>query len=144
MSDATRIGDAEREAAIQALQHHLSAGRIDLDEFDERAARVAAARTRGELAPLFADLPEPHALGAVAPAPSVTGPSWQQVRQRSSGPLGGPLLGRFGEAAVALSPFIALALFFTLHVWWVWLLIPAAGALVYGNPGYGGRTRRRR
>lgn len=127
---------------MAALQQHLTAGRIELDEFSERSAAVAAARTRADLVPIFADLPEPHGVPAT-PVSLVKGrPGWRGVRQRSTGPIGGPLFGRLGETAVALSPFVALALFAIFGVWWVWLLIPAAGVIVYGN-NHGGRRSRR-
>lgn len=56
--DHVRIGYAERERAAALLGEHLAAGRLDTDEFDERVQRVYAARTGGELEPLFADLPD--------------------------------------------------------------------------------------
>ncbi|CAM3619759.1 DUF1707 domain-containing protein [Kibdelosporangium persicum] len=60
MSDPEiRVGDAEREEALQALGDHMSAGRLDIDEYGERTARVAASKTRGELLELFRDLPDP-------------------------------------------------------------------------------------
>ena len=55
-----RIGDAEREAAVQALGEHFAAGRLTKDEFDERSASAYAARTASSLRPLFVDLPGPH------------------------------------------------------------------------------------
>ena len=63
-----RIGDAEREAAAQALGEHYAVGRLTREEYDERAERVWAARTVADLRPLFADLPAPHA-GTGAPRP---------------------------------------------------------------------------
>ncbi|RSM74628.1 DUF1707 domain-containing protein [Kibdelosporangium aridum] len=54
-----RVGDAEREEALQALGDHMSAGRLDIDEYGERTARVAASKTRGDLLELFKDLPDP-------------------------------------------------------------------------------------
>ncbi|MGI8665746.1 MAG: hypothetical protein ACR2N4_06930 [Jatrophihabitans sp.] len=63
-------------------------------------------------------------------------PNWRHSRRASTGPLGGPLFGRLGERLVALSPFVAIVLFFTVaRVWWIFLIVPAAGALVYGNIG---------
>lgn len=59
MSGELRIGDQEREAAVAALGEHFAAGRIDKDEYDERSAVAWTARTKRELTPLFADLPEP-------------------------------------------------------------------------------------
>ena len=44
-----RISDAEREDALGKLGEHMSAGRLDIDEYGERSARVATAKTRGEL-----------------------------------------------------------------------------------------------
>lgn len=54
-----RISDAEREDALGKLGEHMSAGRLDIDEYGERSAKVATAKTRGELLGLFSDLPEP-------------------------------------------------------------------------------------
>ena len=53
----TRASDAERERALQSLQRHYSAGRLDTAEFEERASLATRARTRDELRALFTDLP---------------------------------------------------------------------------------------
>ncbi len=55
-----RIGDAERNQAVDALQTHHQAGRLSLDEFEERMGTALQAKTGGELATLFTDLPEPR------------------------------------------------------------------------------------
>jgi len=52
-----RIGDAERDEAITLLREHMSAGRITAEEFDERMSSALTAKTKGELAALFNDLP---------------------------------------------------------------------------------------
>lgn len=57
---ALRIGDAERDDALTALGEHYAAGRLAKDEYDERAGQVWAARFRGDLVPVFADLPSPR------------------------------------------------------------------------------------
>src|ERR1700712_3092440 len=57
---ALRIGDTERNAAVNALGEHMTTGRLDLDEFGTRSAKASSARTVGELRQLFADLPAPH------------------------------------------------------------------------------------
>lgn len=54
-----RIGDAEREQAAAALGEHYAQGRLTADEHAERLDRIWAARTRSELEPVFADLPDP-------------------------------------------------------------------------------------
>ena len=70
MTDQTiRLSDAEREAAATDLGEHFAQGRLTADEHAERLELVWAAKTRGEVAPIFRDLPSPYA--AVASAPSV-------------------------------------------------------------------------
>ena len=65
-----RVSDTEREDALGKLGEHMSAGRLDIDEYGERSAKVTAAKTRGELLDLFGDLPEPRpAFGRPAPPP---------------------------------------------------------------------------
>jgi hypothetical protein len=60
--ETLRVSDAERDALIRALGEHAAAGRLTLDELEERAGRALAARTRGDLAALTTDLPaEPRA-----------------------------------------------------------------------------------
>lgn len=54
-----RIGHEEREQAIRALNDHFAQGRLDMQEFEERVARVPGARTAADLDVLFADLPGP-------------------------------------------------------------------------------------
>jgi len=54
-----RLSDAERDEAIARLSEHYAAGRLDKDEFDERSDAVWTAKTRGDLAPVFADLAPP-------------------------------------------------------------------------------------
>ena len=67
-----RIGDAERNSAMDALGEHLSSGRIDLDEFGTRSAMVSQARTVADLRAQFTDLPAPH---PVLPGPASRRPT---------------------------------------------------------------------
>jgi Domain of unknown function (DUF1707) len=68
-SSGLRIGDAEREQAVQALGEHLRAGRLSVVEYDERLEQAFAARTEAELTPLFADLPGGSPRSALSPPP---------------------------------------------------------------------------
>ena len=62
MSDQSiRLSDAEREAAAADLGEHFAQGRLTADEHAERLEQVWAAKTRGEVAPIFRDLPSPFA-----------------------------------------------------------------------------------
>ena len=58
MSDLDlRVSDADRERTAARLRDAAGEGRLDVAELDERLERAYAARTRGELAELTADLP---------------------------------------------------------------------------------------
>ena len=61
-----RASDAERENAVHALAAHYAVGRLDRPEFDERVETALAARTQPQLDALFADLPGPSPVAAVA------------------------------------------------------------------------------
>lgn len=134
-----RIGTTERTSAMKALDAHLDAGRLDVQEYADRSAVAANATVASELTALFTDLPEPHfALPGVAapPAaqpPAVPGGATPALRGRGFLEVAAPRV-------MAVIPFVALALFFTVGGWWWFLLIPAAGALLYG--GHAERERR--
>ena len=85
VSDALRIGDAEREQAAADLGEHFAQGRLSVDEHAERLEQVWVAKTRAELVPLFRDLPG-GAYGArpagPAPAPPGHGRSDRPWRRR--------------------------------------------------------------
>src|SRR5215218_9190931 len=73
-----RAADADRAAVATVLGEHMSAGRLTLDEYDERLSRAYAAKTYGELDQITADLPSPGlaarpAAAPAAPAPAATG-----------------------------------------------------------------------
>ena len=55
--DELRISDADRAQALDLLSEQYAQGRLDKDEFDERSDAIWSAKTQGDLAPVFADLP---------------------------------------------------------------------------------------
>jgi len=59
---ALRIGDAERDAAAADLGEHYAAGRLSLDELNERLDSVFSSKTLGQLTRIMADLPGPGRL----------------------------------------------------------------------------------
>jgi len=70
---ALRASDQERNEVSSALGEHFSTGRLDLVEYERRVDEALAARTVGELADLFADLPVPRpefVTRLVAPPPT--------------------------------------------------------------------------
>jgi hypothetical protein len=69
--EPVRIGNSEREAAVRSLGEHFAEGRLDPDEYEQRASAAYAARTADDLVPLFKDLPRGHEQGTVvAPHPA--------------------------------------------------------------------------
>lgn len=128
-SSDIRIGTDEREAAMKRLSDHFAAGRLSVAEFDERSAVIAAARTKGQLEPVFADLPAPVELTKSVPA-----------KQGFHLPAG------VAQRIMPVVPILALILFLVTHQWWWFLAIPLAGALLFGGDrgGRSGRRERRR
>jgi hypothetical protein len=102
-----RVSDAEREEALSALGEHLSAGRLDINEFDDRSAKVTTARTRNELSALFADLPAPKpAFGAPALQPVPPVPAQRSSWQAIPGEFAGPIIGVAWVIALFIGPAI--------------------------------------
>lgn len=110
-----RVGTAERQDAIARLTAHWQAGRLDPGEHELRVTRAKSAVTQADLDDLFLDLPK----GARG------------------------LLESGRETIMALTPFAALALFFTTGQWLWFLMIPVMGILLYGAQG-GRKAGRRR
>src|SRR5579863_9746282 len=52
-----RVSDADRDRALAALSEHYQAGRLTLDEFEERSEQTLKSKTARELTGLFTDLP---------------------------------------------------------------------------------------
>ena len=135
-----RIGDTEREEALKALGEHMSAGRLELDEYGDRSALVTTAKTRRDLMALFADLPAPHPkFGGVVP-PTIPAPT--PLVQQAAAEL--PVSRRLMNAMVPLAGVLCVALFFTaVRSPFIFLLIPVVAILV-GALGGDDQLRRRR
>jgi Domain of unknown function (DUF1707) len=67
-----RAGDADRNRTADLLKEAHAAGYLTLEETDERLGAALAARTRGELDRLVADLPH----------------EWRASQERGQGPAG--------------------------------------------------------
>ena len=130
-----RIGDTEREEALRSLGEHMSAGRLELDEYGDRSALVTTAKTRRDLLALFADLPEPHPRFG-----QVVRPAAAEVEQKA----GSPLTHRLLRAAVPLGGLIAVALFLLIRNPLVFLIVPAIAILAGSVLGDNGRRDRYR
>jgi hypothetical protein len=145
---SVRIGTPERDAAVGALDAHWHAGRLDPGEHERRTTLAKAARTRSELDALFADLPDRVAPRLPAPGhevvhrPAPAGSNAARVPEPSVPALGG-VVGRYRDTVMALTPFVALALFFLTGSWLWFLAIPVMGILLFGADDRKGRGRRR-
>jgi len=52
-----RVSDSERDATLEVLSQQAAAGRLTLDELEERATQALSAKTRADLATVTRDLP---------------------------------------------------------------------------------------
>lgn len=71
--DAVRVGDAERDATIDALRGAVGDGRLTLDEFADRAGATYGASTVAELRAVTSDLPASRPAAPPAPPPVADG-----------------------------------------------------------------------
>jgi hypothetical protein len=118
----TRASDADRDRIAAALREHLAAGRLTIQEFDQRLDQAYAAKTLGELDSLMADLPtDLGQLPDTSVDRSAAGPPL--TRRRPPGTIeSGP--GRFSPAwRVAWASWLAVSL----CVFVIWLLSGASG-----------------
>jgi uncharacterized membrane protein len=87
-----RVSDAERNSVAELLGNHYADGRLDQAEFDDRINRTMAAKTRGDLAGLFDDLPETGPAGAGPAGPGGPGGPVSYRGPRRRGGIARPLL----------------------------------------------------
>jgi hypothetical protein len=120
-----RVGDTERQQALQVLGEHMSAGRIDIDEYGERSAKITTAKTRGDLMALFYDLPDPRPQFAT-PVAMYPEPSTAPARRWE------------GAVVPAVGVAVVIAFFVLVRNPLIFLLIPAV-AIVWGQ--WNGRRR---
>jgi hypothetical protein len=127
---AIRLSDAERDQAVAELSEHYQAGRLTLEEFDDRSSQALRARTGGDLDALFTDLPKGAAPSVLAaPSRPVTDFPDGPVRHRGGRPFTartviacviavliiGNVAGGFGAhhfVASGLVPFVILGFVF--------------------------------
>ena len=65
--DPIRASDVDRDAVVTTLRDAYTAGRLTLDEFDDRMADAYASKTWGDLRQLTIDLPTQPILGGDVP-----------------------------------------------------------------------------
>ncbi|WP_440709140.1 DUF1707 SHOCT-like domain-containing protein [Herbiconiux sp. YIM B11900] len=150
-----RLSNADRDAAVASLSRAHADGRITTDELSERTASARTAVTRGDLAPLFSDLPatvhhDPSAAPAGFATPPASAPYGGAAVPRETYTRARPLGGAAGVTLVAITPILALVIFLGLGFfvpggfswsWVVWLAVPIVAIIVYGPGGRTGYNR---
>ncbi|GAA1173605.1 hypothetical protein CGLAUT_04620 [Corynebacterium glaucum] len=127
-----RVGHADRNAALERLGSHFADGYLDLGEFEDRTARAANARTRGELDSLFDDLPA--APPETANAPVLRGNDGVDTRQAEVIEVEQKLVRKKridmiigGLWGVTVGVFLMLGVVFDVE--FAWIVFPIAGVL---------------
>lgn len=121
-----RVSDAERGQVQDRLHRAHADGQLDLTEFDDRVRAVWAARTRGELERLSADLPPAVPEQGRRPAFSSTGGG---VAMRVLTIVWASLLA----VNLVIWGLVVLVAGEAVHPWWIWVAGPGAAlAVLYG------------
>lgn len=100
-----RVSQAERDEVTAELARHYAAGRLAVDEYEERVAAALQARIGRDFEPLLADLPEDRGVAPRSAAPA--GPAWPRLNRR----------------AIAVLAVVVLTIL--TEGWVLWLLVPA-------------------
>jgi hypothetical protein len=127
-----RIGNAERTAAMKALDEHLAAGRLGVEEYADRSAAAANAVVAADLTTLFTDLPEPHPQLPSGATPPTTAPL-PVTPQESASPERGGLGMRWSPQLISIAVVVAIGLTLLTRNGMVLLLIPIAAVLVWAS-----------
>ena len=127
---AMRASDADRDAVLAELSKHFQAGRLTLEEFDERSDQALHARTYGELADLTIDLPAPAPPSAPTPQPrpSTAGPRLPVAAFAAA-------LALVALVAVTVASNYGVVGHAAIRLWWLVLIVP----LIASRAGRGRR-----
>ena len=130
-----RVSDAERGQVQDRLRRAHDLGQLDLTEFDERVRTVWAARTRGDLAGITADLPVPP------PAPTRSG-----VFSPTAGGMAMRVLTLVWLSIVVVNltiwGIVSLTVDEPVYPWWLWVAGPTGSVLAVLYLAGIGRPRR--
>jgi uncharacterized protein DUF1707 len=137
-----RASDADRQEVIERLRTALDEGRLKMEEYIDRMGHATEAVTYGDLAPLYADLPES---GAVArpdphpPAPATPPPAPPVRASRGGMPTPLKVLWTIWGAAVSVNLVIwfivSVSAHHLIYLWPVWVAGPWGAILLAVSVG---------
>jgi Domain of unknown function (DUF1707) len=137
-----RAADADRAAVATVLGEHMSAGRLTLEEYDERLALAYAAKTYGELAELTADLPK--ASTPRTPVPQQAAPPAQHGQWGWDDHHSWRAWASTSIIVLVIWAATSLANWELLYFWPVWVIGPWGAVLLARTLTSGGDEERRR
>ena len=125
ISPATRASDAERDQVVRQLARHLADGRLDLAEYDARAARVYATTTRDDLRLVLSDLPAlaDEAGWSKQVRPRARIPLWQRIELRAWAGVSLLVLGIWAAVSLGTGELT--------YPWPVWVIGPWGAVLAF-------------
>jgi hypothetical protein len=137
-----RASDADRQEVIDRLRTALDEGRLKMEEYIDRVGHASEAVTYGDLAPLYADLPEGGAVARPDPHPPAAPPAAQPVRTSRGGmPTPLKVLWTIWGAAVAVNLVIwfivSVGAHHLIYLWPVWVAGPWGAILLAVSVGVG-------
>jgi len=151
-----RAADTDRTRVAAVLGEHMSAGRLSVEEYDDRLARAYTAKTYGELDQLTADLPSaPAVVAPLAGGSTVTAPAGD-VQGWAGGPTRAAAWRSWAVTAlIVLTVWVASMIGQSelTYPWPIWVIGPWGAVLLgqsltrgtpTGHPQLHGRNRDRR
>ncbi|WP_067692808.1 DUF1707 SHOCT-like domain-containing protein [Nocardia jejuensis] len=126
ITTGTRASDAERARVADLLGRHMSDGRLDAVEYNDRLAQVYATATREDLDQVLRDLPELPNRSEVAVSRSSSRtrlPIWQQIEGTAWLAVGLLCVAIWGMISVTAGEFT--------YPWPIWVIGPWGAVLVF-------------
>ena len=138
-----RASDADRQEVVDRLRAALDEGRLKMEEYIDRVGHATEAVTYGDLAPLYADLPESGAVARPDPAPPAPAaappPSPPLVTSRRGMPTALKVLWTIWGALVSVNLVIwfivSVSAHHLIYIWPVWVAGPLGAILLVVSAG---------
>jgi hypothetical protein len=137
-----RASDADRQEVIDRLRGALDEGRLKMDEYIERMGLASEAVTYGDLAPLYADLPQSGAVARaepLRPVPAAAPSAPPVVAHRGGMPTALKVLWTIWGAIVSVNlviwVLVSLGDHHLVYPWPVWVAGPWGAVLLAVSVG---------